>query len=122
MANDKDKTVIGGKLPTAEELRNLSAGRPASPPAGLQQPPAAPPAGGGQRTVIGGGLPQSPPPAAPYTPQPPQGGFANLIANAIQHTRAGVRHWRGQPGRLFPDHAKPGAGTGCPHRTEDRAA
>ncbi|WP_281857578.1 type VI secretion system protein TssL, long form [Litoreibacter halocynthiae] len=77
MASDKDKTVIGGKLPTAEELRNLSAGRPASPPAGLQQPPSAPPAGGGQRTVIGGGLPQSPPPAAPYTPQPPQGGFAS---------------------------------------------
>lgn len=79
MANDKDKTVIGGKLPTAEELRNLSAGRPASPPAGLQQPPSAPPtpppAGGGQRTVIGGALPQTPPPAAPYTPQQPQGGF-----------------------------------------------
>lgn len=79
MANDKDKTVIGGKLPTAEELRNLSAGRPASPPAGLQQPPAAPraappvaPVGGGQRTVIGGALPQTPPPAAPYSPAPPQ--------------------------------------------------
>lgn len=80
MANDKDKTVIGGKLPTAEELRNLSAGRPATPPAGLQQPPSAPPppAGGGQRTVIGGALPQTPSPAAPYSPQPvppAQGGF-----------------------------------------------
>lgn len=67
MANDKDKTVIGGKLPTAEELRNLSAGRPAAtPPSGLQQPPRTPPGGGGgQRTVIGGALPQNPQPTPP---------------------------------------------------------
>lgn len=62
MADDNDKTVFGGKLPT-----------PLSP----QAPRAAP--AGGDRTVIGGALPpQRPAAPQPYQPAPPPagGGFA----------------------------------------------
>lgn len=63
--SDKDKTVIGGKLPTPEELRRL-AGRPS----GVDQPPVS-----GNRTVIGGGLPTPPGGPAPGRSAPKQEGF-----------------------------------------------